>query len=81
MSEVLTVQGASGGGYVASERIEGTLEGRRGTFVIEHGGLAEGSEQSTFGTVIPNSGTGDLDSISGHATEAQRGVLTLVYTL
>jgi Protein of unknown function (DUF3224) len=45
--EVLTVQGDSSVGFVASERIEGVLEGRLGTFVILHGGLAEGTTQST----------------------------------
>lgn len=79
--EVLTAQGPNGAGYVASERIEGALDGRRGSFVIQHGGLAEGSDQRTFGTIIPGSGTGELTGISGHAEEAQREVLTLRYAL
>lgn len=78
---VLTAQGATGAGYVASERIEGTLDGRTGTFVIQHGGLADGDRQSTFGSIVPNSGTGALTGISGHAREAQPEVLTLDYTL
>lgn len=78
--EVLTAQGRKGGGYVASERIRGTLDGRLGTFVIQHGGLADGDEQSVFGTVVPHSGTGELSGLSGHATEATQGVLTLVYS-
>lgn len=81
VAEVLTAQGAAGAGYVASERIEGSLAGRAGTFVIQHGGLAEGDDQSTFGTVVPRSGTGALAGLSGRATEARKGVLTLVYTL
>lgn len=78
---VLTAQGDSGAGYVASERIEGTLDGRAGTFVIQHGGLAYGTEQSSFGSIVPGSGTGELAGISGHAKEAQQEVLSLVYTL
>lgn len=81
VAEVLTAQGAAGGGYVASERIEGTLDGRQGTFVIQHGGLAEGTDQSSYGTIIPTSGTGGLTGISGRAMELQYEVLTLVYTL
>lgn len=79
--EVLTAQGAAGAGYVASERIEGTLDGCQGTFVIQHSGLAEGAEQSSCGAIVPTSGTGGLAGISGHAKEVEREVLTLVYTL
>ncbi|MFF0490250.1 DUF3224 domain-containing protein [Nocardia sp. NPDC004068] len=79
--EVLTAQGDSGAGFVASERIEGVLDGRRGTFVIQHGGLAEGTSQSTFGAIVPGSGTGELAAISGRAVEDRREVLTLTYTL
>lgn len=79
--EVLTAQGVAGAGYVASERIEGTLDGRQGTFVIQHGGLAEGADQSSYGNIVPASGTGRLTGISGHAKEVQQEVLTLVYAL
>ncbi|MFC9471707.1 DUF3224 domain-containing protein [Nocardia sp. NPDC055002] len=79
--EVLTAQGDSGAGFVASERIEGVLDGRRGTFVIQHGGVAHGDSQTTYGTIVPGSGTEELSGIAGQATEAQQEVLTLVYTL
>lgn len=79
-AEVLTAQGSKGAGYVASELIQATLNGRRGTFVIQHGGLADGEDHSTFGTVVPQSGTADLTGLSRHATEARRGVLTLTYS-
>jgi hypothetical protein len=81
VAEVLTAQGQAGAGYVASERVVGTLEGREGSFVIQHGGLADGEDQSTFGTIVPQSGTGELVGISGRATEAAQGVLTLVYSM
>jgi hypothetical protein len=81
VAEVLTAQGSAGAGYVASERVVGTLDGRRGSFVIQHGGLADGADQSTFGTIVPHSGTGELAGISGRATEASQGVLTLVYSI
>jgi hypothetical protein len=70
-----------GAGYVASERVIGTLDGRQGSFVIQHGGLADGADQSTFGTIVPHSGTGELAGISGRATEASQGILTLVYSI
>ena len=81
VAEVLTAQGAAGSGYVASERVIGTLDGRDGSFVIQHGGLADGEDMSTFGTIVPHSGTGELTGISGRATEASQGVLTLIYSV
>lgn len=80
VAEVLTAQGSKGAGYVASELIQATLDGRRGTFVIQHGGLADGEDHSTFGTVVPHSGTADLTGLFGRATEARRGTLTLTYS-
>ncbi|CAM00332.1 uncharacterized protein DUF3224 [Saccharopolyspora erythraea NRRL 2338] len=44
--EVLTAQGTKGSGYVASEHIHASLDGRRGTFVIQHGGLADGKTKA-----------------------------------
>ncbi|MFD1538715.1 DUF3224 domain-containing protein [Nonomuraea guangzhouensis] len=81
VAEVLTAQGSAGGGYVASERIEGTLDGRQGTFVIQHWGLADGADQSSEGSIVPNSGTGELAGIAGRAMEREFQVLTLVYTV
>ena len=55
-------------GYIGSERVTGTLDGRSGTFVIQHGGIAGGPEPRhprQFGWVVPGSGTGDLHSLTG----------------
>lgn len=80
--EVLTAQGGAGSGYLASERIVGRFAGREGSFVIQHGGLNHGDGRlTTFGTVVPNSGTGEFSSLSGEATEATQGVLSLRYAL
>jgi hypothetical protein len=81
VTEVLTAQGEAGGGYVASERIDGVLDGRRGTFVIQHHGLADGADQRSDGSIVPHSGTGELASIAGRAMEREFQVLTLRYTL
>jgi len=52
-------------GYVAVERVTGTLKGRRGTFVLQHSGtMAHGAQQLTI-TVVPDSGTSDLVGLSG----------------
>lgn len=52
-------------GYVAIERVTGTLAGRRGTFVLQHLGTMSGGRQSLTVLVVPDSGTGDLAGISG----------------
>jgi hypothetical protein len=55
-------------GYVAMERIEGTLNGRSGTFVLQHSGtMTRGVQQMTI-TVVPDSGTGGLGGITGSMT-------------
>jgi len=53
------------GGYVAMERVEGTLGGRRGTLVLQHSGTLERGEQKLSITVVPNSGTGDFTGLAG----------------
>ena len=45
-------------GYVAIERVSGTLQGRSGTFALQHSGtMTRGAPQLTI-TVVPDSGTG-----------------------
>jgi uncharacterized protein DUF3224 len=52
-------------GYVAIERVSGTLHGRGGTFVLQHSGtMTRGAPQLRV-TVVPDSGTGDLLTLSG----------------
>jgi len=52
-------------GYVAIERVTGTLQGRSGTFVLQHSGtMTRGAFQLTI-TVVPDSGTGQLAGLTG----------------
>jgi hypothetical protein len=52
-------------GYVAMERVSGTLRGRSGTFVLQHSGtMTRGAPQLTI-TVVPDSGTGQLVGLTG----------------
>jgi hypothetical protein len=67
-------------GYLASERVDGVLEGRRGTFVIQHGGVGD----RAFGHIVPGSGTGELTGLAGEAVFAHDDAgarLTLSYAL
>ena len=58
-----SVKGSAG--YVAMEQVVGTLHGRRGTFVLQHSGtMTRGNAQLTL-TVVPDSGTEELISLSG----------------
>jgi hypothetical protein len=55
-------------GYVAIERVSGTLHGRRGSFVLQHSGtMTRGKPQLTV-TVVPDSGTDQLVGLSGKMT-------------
>ena len=55
-------------GYVAIERVSGTLAGRRGTFILQHSGtMARGVPQLTI-TVVPDSGTEELAGLAGAMT-------------
>ena len=53
------------GAYVALERVEGALHGRRGTFVLQHTGVMNRGTPSLSVTVVPDSGTGELAGLSG----------------
>jgi hypothetical protein len=55
-------------GYVAIERVTGTLQGRSGSFVLQHNGtMTRGAPQLTI-TVVPDSGTGELAGLAGKLT-------------
>lgn len=56
---------AGSAGYVAIERVSGTLHGRSGSFVLQHSGtLNRGAPQLSV-TVVPDSGTGELAGLVG----------------
>lgn len=65
-TEMLSCGGENGGaGYIAQEVVTGTLAGRSGSFVMQHGGIASASSQRAFGSIVPGSGTGDLRGLNG----------------
>jgi hypothetical protein len=52
-------------GYVALERVAGTLDGHAGTFALQHSGtMTRGTPQLSV-TVVPDSGTGELVGLTG----------------
>jgi hypothetical protein len=52
-------------GYVAIERVTGTLHGKRGTFALQHNATMTRGEGSLNIIVVPDSGTGELAGLSG----------------
>ena len=52
-------------GYVAIERISGTLHGRTGTFILQHTGTMNRGALQLSITVVPASGTGQLTGLTG----------------
>jgi hypothetical protein len=57
-------QGSSGG-YVAIEKVTGTLHGHSGTFVLQHSGTMTRGTPKLSLTVVPDSGTGQLVGLAG----------------
>ena len=55
-------------GYVALERVTGTLKGRAGSFVLQHSAsMSRGTPLASI-SVVPDSGTGALRGLSGRMT-------------
>jgi hypothetical protein len=58
-----TVKGSAG--YVAIERVSGSLRGRTGTFILQHNAtMNRGTPQLNI-IVVPDSGTGQLAGLTG----------------
>jgi hypothetical protein len=55
-------------GYVAIERVEGTLHGRHGSFVLQHSGTMNRGKPALTVSVVPDSGTGELAGLGGTLT-------------
>jgi len=60
------VQGSAG--YVAMERVTGSLHGRKGSFVLQHSGTMNRGVSLLALTVVPDSGTDELTGLRGSMT-------------
>jgi hypothetical protein len=63
LSAMSGVKGSAG--YVALERVTGTLAGKTGSFVLQHSGSMDRGKPSLTVSVVPDSGTEDLTGLSG----------------
>ena len=55
-------------GYVAAERIEGTLDGQAGSFVVMQSATMDRGTPDLRAFVVPGSGTGALAGVTGTLT-------------
>ena len=52
-------------GYVAIEHFEGTVDGKSGSFVLQHSGVMNRGDAQLTVIIVPDSGAGDLTGIAG----------------
>ena len=82
LSAMTEVKGSAG--YVAIEKVEGELKGKKGTFVLQHTGTMNRGSPSLSVTVVPDSGTGELVGLAGQFNiiiETGKHTYEFVYTL
>lgn len=63
LSAMGQVQGSAG--YVAIERVTGTLHGKQGSFVLQHHGIMNRGAPQMSVMVVPDSGTDALTGLTG----------------
>jgi len=63
LTAMTAVQGSAG--YVAIEQVSGKLKGRAGTFMLQHDGTMNRGKPQLSVKVVPDSGTGELEGLSG----------------
>jgi hypothetical protein len=68
--EMLAVMTAVKGsaGYVALEQVDATLEGRKGSFFLQHSGQMNKGAPTLSVSVVPDSATGELTGLQGSMT-------------
>jgi hypothetical protein len=63
LSAMTETQGSAG--YVAIEKVTGTLAGRSGSFALQHNGTMTRGTPKLEIIVVPDSGSGGLEGLSG----------------
>jgi hypothetical protein len=66
LTALTSVEGSAG--YVAIERVTGSLDGRMGSFTLQHSSVMRRGEPQQNIIAVPDSGTGLLAGISGRMT-------------
>lgn len=55
-------------GYVAIEQVSGKLNGKAGSFALQHYGTMNGEDSKLVLEVVPGSGSNELKNITGSMT-------------
>ena len=79
-AELLTARSADGStAYVALDRLSAVIDGKAGSFVLQHWGTISGDGAVTDGAVVPGSGSGELRGLRGRCRIAvdEQGTHTL----
>lgn len=63
LNAMTNVEGSAG--YVAIDRVEGSLHGKKGGFVLQHLGTMNRGAPLLLVTVVPDSGTDELVGLAG----------------
>lgn len=63
LNAMTAMQGSAG--YVAIEQFEGSLDDKQGSFVLQHFGTIDNGKDRLVLEVVPGSGGGELQGISG----------------
>jgi hypothetical protein len=65
---LMTYRDNNAADYVGLEKIEGTLGGKQGSFVLQLTGGFDGTTARVNSVVVPGSGTGELKGLTGKGT-------------
>lgn len=66
LTGMTSVKGSAG--YVAIEKVTGTLQGKRGTFILQHTGTMNRGVPQLSINVVPDSGTDGFTGLTGTMT-------------
>jgi hypothetical protein len=84
-AELMIAKSEGGGGYLGHDRIRGNLAGKTGSFVFQHTGVMGPEGITNTGTIVPGTGTGELEGITGEGTmladDEGNHTFTLTYEL
>jgi hypothetical protein len=73
MEYLMSYRADGTGVYVGLERIEGSIDGRAGSFILEHTGTFAAHGVTGTYRVIPDSGTGELQGLRGEGNLSVSG--------
>ena len=73
LTGMTAVKGSAG--YVALEKVTGRLEGKSGSFLLQHFGVMHDGESRLILEVVPASGTEELEKLAGKmAIRVEEGI-------